>query len=116
VKEHFAMAETKSLDPIFSEFANDADMRELVEMFLEELPKRVAILQKSLQDGNVSEIARIAHQLKGAAGGYGYPIITDAAAVLERSAKAKEAVDNLTKSVQEISDLCKRAQAATSKG
>lgn len=102
--------------PLPSEFAKDADMRELIDFFLGELPKRVQILEMSLQAGNVLEIERIAHQLKGAAGGYGYPIITDAAAELERSAKAKAAIETLESEVRAIAKLCARARMASTEG
>ena len=66
--------------PLLSDFASDPDMLELVEMFVAEMPQRVAAIEKAVSDSDTASIASLAHQLKGAAGGYGFGCITDAAA------------------------------------
>ena len=50
-------------------------------------------------------------QLKGAAGGYGFPSITQAAKDLETSAKAQEDLDRLREDVDSLADLCRHARA-----
>ncbi|MFQ5410855.1 MAG: Hpt domain-containing protein [Phycisphaerae bacterium] len=98
-------------DALISELSDDADMVELVEMFVEELPQRVAGLEAAIQQGDLDALSTIAHQLKGAAGGYGFPTITDAARRLEESTKAHEELDTLTEEVKAIASLCGRARA-----
>ncbi len=97
--------------PVVSEMANDADMLELIEMFVEDLPKRAAALEQALREGELSALSRIAHQLKGAAGGYGFPTITEAAAELEQCAKASSDLSRLELEVRRVADLCVRARA-----
>lgn len=96
--------------PLTSEFADDPDMLELVEMFVCELPERIAALEQACEQQDLQTLATLSHQLKGAAGGYGFPTITDAAMEVEQQART-QAVDQLKKSVDSLIDLCKRATA-----
>ena len=62
-----------SRGPIFSEYANDADMAELVEGFVAELPKRIEAISSAVSQSRGTDLKRLAHQLRGAAPGYGFP-------------------------------------------
>lgn len=94
-----------------SEFADDAEMVELVEMFVQEMPVRVASFQKALEAKDLQTLKMLAHQLKGSAGGYGFPAITEAAKELEAAAKAAEGLEKLEAQVRDIVGLCRRASA-----
>ena len=59
-------------------------MRPIVAMFLAELPKRITGFEAAVQASDLVQFKRLTHQMKGAAGGYGYPSITQAAISLER--------------------------------
>lgn len=98
--------------PLISDFADDADMVELVEMFVGELPERVEAIRSATEQGDLATLASLSHQLKGAAGGYGFTPITDAAFTVEQQAKAAEDLDNLRQSVDDLLDLCQRAKAS----
>ncbi len=71
------------MDAIRSSNEGDPDMVEIVREFASDLPNRVRRLEELLAQGDFEELERVAHQLKGAGGGYGFPQITEAAAVLE---------------------------------
>lgn len=71
--------------PLRSEFATDPDMTEIVEMYVSEMPERVERLQTLWQQQQMDELKRLAHQLKGASGGYGFPVVGQAAGNLERT-------------------------------
>ena len=96
--------------PVVSELANDPDMAELVEMFVNELPDRTAAIQKALADQDLEALGRLAHQLKGSAGGYGFPSITDAAKALEAGARMDEDLVSLLSQVKKLVSLCERAR------
>jgi len=102
-------------EPLPSELADDADMAELTEQFLNSLPARIEAMGQALRSQDFETLARTAHQLKGAAGGYGYPLITQAARELETSVKAREAVAALQRQVEALRALCEQAQAASSR-
>ncbi len=97
---------------LVSELADDADMMELVEMFVDELPDKLAAIQTALAGQDFDDLARVAHQLKGSAGGYGFPAITEAAKELEDSARADRDLETLNTQVRELASLCGRARAA----
>ncbi len=78
-------------DPIPSELAQeDESFIDLVEEFVEGLGDRVEKIRAAVISGDLSQLRTLAHQLKGSAGGYGYPIITEKAAELEQHATAEE--------------------------
>lgn len=70
---------------IHSLLADDPDFRDLLEMFVAELPDRVASIQTALAASDSAALRRVAHQLKGACGGYGFPTLTNDAAAIEHS-------------------------------
>jgi HPt (histidine-containing phosphotransfer) domain-containing protein len=72
---------------IRSTYESDPDMLEIVREFALELPARVAKLEELLAAGQMRELQTLAHQLKGAGGGYGFPQITELAASLEAALK-----------------------------
>ncbi|MBL8759700.1 MAG: Hpt domain-containing protein [Phycisphaerae bacterium] len=101
-----------SRGPILSEYANDADMAELVESFVAELPKRIESITSAVTESRATDLKRIAHQLRGAAPGYGFPSIGAAAATLEdlmRQAPATAELATFKSQVDELIDLCSRA-------
>ena len=96
---------------IVSKLADDPDMADIVKLFVDELPGRLKAIEDSLTQQDFDALVRLAHQLKGAAGGYGFPQITDAAKALEESAQATQDLDRLNTEVRELGDLCQRARA-----
>ncbi len=75
-------------DILCSDLADDPDMRDLVDQFLLALVDRVVTLEQLFVAGDVGGVARLAHQLKGAAGGYGYSTISDSALLVEHASHA----------------------------
>ncbi|MCG6154761.1 Hpt domain-containing protein [Rubinisphaera margarita] len=84
------IADSASLQstPVRSLYAADEDFQELLEYFVGALPERRMQLLANLEEGDVAMLKGIAHQLKGAGGGYGYPGLTDVAHRLETICKA----------------------------
>ena len=96
--------------PLPSLFAHDPEMKGLVEFFLGELTKRVEAVRNAMADKDLDELRTLAHQLRGAAGGYGYPTVGLAAAAVEQAlvqGMCDEA--GLASKVNELLELCERA-------
>lgn len=66
-----------------SEFAADPEMRDIVALFVDDLPRRALGLRVAMDSGDRDRLRTLAHQLRGSAGGYGFPAIGNAAANLE---------------------------------
>ena len=101
-------------EPLFSTICADADMIEVVEEFLDELPKRLAQMQAAVDSADPTTLARLAHQLKGAGGSYGFPCLTDVAAQLEQLARGKLENASVDATLDELARLCQRLQAVPS--
>ena len=98
--------------PLVSTLSSDPDMVELVEFFVEEIDDRISTIQSTAQSDDMAGLRTVAHQLKGAAGGYGFEPISQTAGELERLIDATEA-DKVTEAIREQVDelisLCRRA-------
>ena len=68
----------------------DDEMQELIDMFVQGLPDYLSRLQLAEADQDLDTLQDLAHQLKGSAASFGFPLITDQAKVLEQALKAKE--------------------------
>jgi HPt (histidine-containing phosphotransfer) domain-containing protein len=86
-------------------------MQELVEMFVGELPDRIDAIEKAIEEQNRASLGQLAHQLRGAAGGYGFPTISDAAELLESSAKAGKELETLRLQTLQLRELYSRSSA-----
>ena len=99
------------MPPIYSSL-DEPDMAELVEEFVACLQERVAALDAAVAAGNLAEITRLAHQLKGASGGYGFESVGIAAGELEALSKAAQSADQIRNEVDTVTGLCRRARPA----
>ncbi len=100
-----------AIAPLYSAYADDADMAELIELFVNEMPQRVDALRQAIADKDIDAIIRLSHQLKGAAGGYGFDVITDVAREVERQARTVDDVAAVKRRVDDLILLCHRASA-----
>ncbi|MBN1908328.1 MAG: Hpt domain-containing protein [Pirellulales bacterium] len=96
---------------LYSDLGADPDLGELVEMFVDEMPDRVANIQKLLDASNWEELRRAAHQLKGAAGSYGFSPISPTAAVVEDAIRAEQPEEQIRQAVETLCDMCNRVRA-----
>ncbi|MGR3174525.1 MAG: PAS domain S-box protein [Candidatus Scalindua sp.] len=102
LKEMNLKSEIGVPEPIYSEYADDADLVELIDAFAAGLEADVESMRKALENGGHDGLRRLAHQMKGAGGSYGYPMLTEAAKTIEEAAKVKDndacmlALDKLT--------------------
>ncbi|MBT3199294.1 MAG: hypothetical protein HN350_05210, partial [Phycisphaerales bacterium] len=77
-------------EAIQSEYADDPDLADIIDEFVASLPDAFSKMREAMANNHHEGLRRLAHQLKGAGGGYGYPQLTDAARVLEDAAKAED--------------------------
>ncbi len=96
--------------PLTSDMADDEDMAALVEQFVATVPERVGALRAASVTGDRVCLARLAHQLKGAAGGYGFPRISEAAAVLEAACGVGNS-DATASALEQLVRLMSRTQS-----
>lgn len=96
--------------PIHSDFESDPDFQDLVVLFVDELGSRVDSIRQAFVEEDVAALRRIAHQLKGSAGGYGFDPIGDAASRLEYELLGDEAaISSLSERVEDLIANCRAA-------
>ncbi len=89
----------------------DARLVELLRLFLEDLRCEVAEMRGALQSGEMGRLSMLAHRLKGAAGCYGFPEITQQAALVETAARQGRGAEAIASGLASLEALCTRARA-----
>ena len=96
---------------LYSTLAEDPDVGELVGLFVEDLSERIRNLEQLLEASDREGVGRLAHQLKGAAGSYGFAPLTPLAAELESFARNGGSEAELYKAFEELQETCSRVRA-----
>jgi CheY-like chemotaxis protein/HPt (histidine-containing phosphotransfer) domain-containing protein len=97
--------------PMQSTFHDDPDMIELVEEFSRALPERIAAIESAFAARDFQTLRRLAHQLKGAGSGYGFPSITSTAQEVEGAIAGTTAAPDLAEKVAELIAVCRSVEA-----
>ena len=80
----------------------------IIREFVAGLPEQVALLARHLDCPDRDALRRVAHQLKGSGGGYGFAAITAAAARAERA--VIEQSDTVADDVHTLIDLVRSVE------
>jgi len=97
-------------DPIVSDFADDEDMIDLIEWFAADLKHDITRVEQAFEDGDTEVLKTITHQLKGSAGSYGFPTITQQAGRLESCMREGASREDLEREVREFVRMCRRVK------
>jgi len=95
---------------VYSTLASEPDLDDLVELFVQEMPDRITALETQARNRDWRQITRTAHQLKGAAGSYGFGAITPYAARLENAARNGGPEDEILSALNELLNLCRHVR------
>jgi PAS domain S-box-containing protein len=96
---------------VYSHLAADPDLGELVDLFVQGMPDRIDALDAQAKSRNWNQLAELAHQIKGAAGCYGFDDITPCAARLEAAAREAEQEEQVFSAFNELLALCRRVRS-----
>jgi len=95
---------------ITSELANDPDLYIVAEIFVERLGQITDSIKKAVQDGDAKKLKDLFHEIKGAGGSAGFPILTEKSAYIEKLIIDNKS-DELKKSLDEFFNICSRVKA-----
>ena len=98
-------------EPLYSALGADPDFGDLVAMFVDEMPGRIATITAQARAGDWDGLRRMAHQLKGAAGSYGFDGISPAAAAVDAAIRQAAPPDEIRDKAQILVGMCRRAKA-----
>jgi HPt (histidine-containing phosphotransfer) domain-containing protein len=93
---------------LYSPLAADPDLSDLVENFVGEIAKRLAALEECAARRDWGNVGRLAHQIKGAAGSYGFHDLTPFALQLEQAAKGGEPEEEILDAFSGLREICSR--------
>ncbi len=91
---------------IYSTLEADPDLADIVAMFVDEMPARVATLTSHFDNKDWDGLRQAAHQLKGAAGSYGFAAISPSAGRVEAAVRHNEPEERIREAVAELVNLC----------
>lgn len=98
-------------DCYYSSLGDDPDLADLVVEFVADLPQRADKMREYHAAADSANLSRIAHQLKGAAGSYGFPIVSEVAGRLEHALRVSHDDREVLESLQSLLSLCDRVRA-----
>ena len=101
---------------LYSIYGADPDLRDLVELFVEEMPDRIECLLAQSRNRDWAQLRRTAHAIKGAAGTYGFEQFTPVAHRLESQAQEGRPETEILQGVEALIDLCRRARPGKAGG
>jgi CheY-like chemotaxis protein len=85
----------------------------MADEFVAGLPARASALAGALAEGDVQRVVLLSHRLKGTAGSFGFPAVTEAAAEVERLARTSAPRAAVDESLGRLAELCARAATAS---
>ena len=98
-------------EPIYSDLCADPELQEIVADFVGELPRRIESMRESHREGSWESLQTLAHQVKGAAGSYGFDPVTPVAGALEFAARDRAPEMEIEKAITELQTLVERLSA-----
>jgi PAS domain S-box-containing protein len=101
---------TGVVGPLRSTLRESARMQSAIGLYVNDLPSAVAELLAHLEKRNAAAVRHVVHNLKGSAGGYGFPAITALAQEIEQQLSHDELLDSVVAQVQELVQLVRRVE------
>jgi HPt (histidine-containing phosphotransfer) domain-containing protein len=93
---------------LYSDLAADPDLGEIVDLFVTEMPEKIAAMRADFSAGSWESLRRTAHQLKGAAGSYGFADVSPSAAALEAAVRTSAPERRIGEALDALAELCHR--------
>lgn len=106
------MIEKLRKEPLLSSFRDDPAMSELIDQFVDELPKTIRKLEEALAANDMARLESASRSIKGDAGGYGFEPITEAAAALESALMDHQPVEKIQEQLTELINWCMLARSS----
>jgi len=95
---------------IRSSLAGNPRLMAIIPEFVDGLPGKVRELRGSLESSDLPELRRLAHQLLGTCGGYGFAAVSEPARSLEQSIKAGRDEESITAQVKSLIEVIRRIE------
>lgn len=98
-------------EPLFSTFYNDPSMVEIVDAFVQELPAKIRAIEAALTKEDTKALESYVRTLKGEGTGYGFEIISETAARVEKALLGGTPLAEIKRDLQGLMKLCLQARS-----
>jgi HPt (histidine-containing phosphotransfer) domain-containing protein len=100
------MQSTETTEQVYSNLADDPDLAKLVDLFIGNLPRLLAALRRHADRRDWHSLARVAHQLKGSSGCYGFDEVSSRADRLEEVCRRRRVESEILAALADLERLC----------
>ncbi len=87
----------------------DIDLEDLIPEFMENRKNDVTLINQHLQNGEIEEIMRLGHSMKGSGGGYGFNKITEIGGTMEEAAKVGD-LETISRSNEQLAGFLQKVK------
>jgi HPt (histidine-containing phosphotransfer) domain-containing protein len=101
---------------VYSPLAGDPAFAQIVSQFVSDLPVRVAAMELAFGERQFQQLRSLAHQLKGAAGSYGFDHVTEVVRRLEYAIVDERGPDEIEMALKEVIRTVARVRSGTPSG
>ena len=88
--------------PIRSTMGDDPSVQVLLNRFIARLPERIKAMRTFMDEADMEKLRQTVHQLKGAAGGYGYPQLTEQATRAEQKLASGDVIEAVRGEIESL--------------
>jgi signal transduction histidine kinase/HPt (histidine-containing phosphotransfer) domain-containing protein/ActR/RegA family two-component response regulator len=96
--------------PLRSTIATEPTMQTLLTRFIDRLPERVKALRTFLEEEDLARLRQTVHQLRGAAGGFGFPQLTEHATRAEQKLAGSEPLQTVREEIESLIALIRSVE------
>ncbi len=89
-----------------SELAQDPDMKQVLDIFLKDLPVRMKMISDALDKQDMAGLRQLICDIKGMGANIGFPLLTERAAIIE-SRIGETLTGDIDKKVRELQKICR---------
>lgn len=100
----------ENLRALGDEMEDDSFLKEVIDIYLSDTPKRLAEIKECLASGDAQRLNRAAHSIKGSSSNLGAKKVIDLAKSIEE--KSKESLDNLEEDIAQLESSFVEVKAA----
>ena len=98
--------------PIYSAYADDPSMVDLVSAFVAELPARIRSLEEAASAGDLDRLKDLVRALKAEGTSFGFETVTSLADTIEKSLIKEASIDDLRREIDRLVKLCLQIRSA----
>lgn len=92
--------------PLYSAYADDPLMVDLVGAFVADLPERIRLIEESVSAGDLQKLSALVRTLKAEGTSFGFETVTTLADTIEKSLIKETSIDELRQDLDRLVKLC----------